>query len=1048
MFPQPRAAVVSVALLALIAGACASPPPPPTPPPTPEPTRTAASTPSPAPTILEPQPRLAGFQGDDTSEQAALPRCDRARRLPTSGGEEAEAIPGDVALDVIGQLGGHPHAVAFGGDRLYVGVGPRVLVFETTPTLRQVATSPLLPGIVKGLAVRDRLLAAALGTSGLALLDLGTDAPMLTGTLALEGSARAVDLGDSVAYVAAEEGGLVTVDVRDPSHPQAIGTALDDRNVLGLTATAGTLLVAAGEAGVIALELSNPGTPAMVGSVATGGYSFAVAADGTTAYIADGWGGLRIVDLSDRSQPRLLASVPTAGWAQDVALERDLAFVAAGSQGLLIADVSDPRAPRALSTAPLVGRQAVQVAVAGGLAFVVDPFEGLEIVDMAAPAAPRWLGTWQPLLEGWGAAPSGDRVFVAAGKSGLRVVDASDPTHLRDLGAAPTVSMANAVAAVDDQLLVSTLPVAAEGESVASLLPVDASDPQQPRAEGAFVQAGRLEHAIFPWEDSEFAGADGSLSPTGSTRGLATLGSTVAYATEVGVLVVDAGATPCELSYVQTRPYTQYRVGETEAVAIGGQHIYVGISWAPRAPMPDREPLGVAILDMSDVHNPRWVATSDALAGEGLLVNGRWLYALGEVHPRAVILTVVDVGNPARPRTLGSLQFAAASPVLRGPTAMAFAAGHLFVAAGDAGVVALDVSDPSRPRLAGRLDVLGNALGISSDGRYLYVGSDEAGLLIVEPRPSGVTAPPAPGGLAGALWSGIAGPLDWEAAAIAPPSSPERTGPPDCMVTSTEDDGPGSLRRCLETAGPDDSVGFDPAVFPPERPGTIHLASDLPPLRSGLTIDGGGGVVLDGGGGKVFTSFQLYKATGVTIRELRIHGFQVGLFVDGSESLGGHTIEGNVIGGNSFDLTLHMTSGNRVAGNYIGLDATGTSLAYDRQADNSFYIQLGSSMNLIEGNVFGVAVAVTDPGSYNNSFVRNHFGINVAGQPLHCRCGLSLDQPFNRAGGADPLEANVFAGGNCDELEGFCSRIFLQASDNIVLGSDAGHIWVSGQSSN
>lgn len=197
MFPRPRSAVVSALGLVIAVAACASPLPPRTPQATsqpagtPPPPATMAPSPSPPSHSIAPQPRLVGFRGDDQSEDAALPRCDPTRQLATSSRREVAAAPGDVALDVIGQLGGHPHAIALGGDRLYVGVGPRVLVFETTPTLRQLATSPLLPGIVRGLAVRDRLLAAALGSSGLALLDLGSEAPTLIATLALEGSARA-----------------------------------------------------------------------------------------------------------------------------------------------------------------------------------------------------------------------------------------------------------------------------------------------------------------------------------------------------------------------------------------------------------------------------------------------------------------------------------------------------------------------------------------------------------------------------------------------------------------------------------------------------------------------------------------------------------------------------------------------------------------------------------------------------------------------------------------------------------------------------------------
>jgi hypothetical protein len=504
--------------------------------------------------------------------------------------------------------------------------------------------------------------------------------------------------------------------------------------------------------------------------------------------------------------------------------------------------------------------------------------------------------------------------------------------------------------------------------------------------------------------------------------------------------------------YVQTRPYSTRKgsdTNDTAAIAIDGRHVFVGMN--ARTPS-GRDGLGAVILDLSEARDPRVAArirgeTIGGTGAEGLLVNGRWLYALGQPDPSTEIVSVVDVADRAQPRTVGSLRFRASGPALRGPSALAFAAGRLFVAAGNPGLVAVDVSDPRRPRLAGRLEVPGRTLSIASDGRYLYVGSDEAGLLVVEPRPSGAATPPPPSGSAGQLWSGVAAPLDVPAVTIAPSTSPKGTGPADCVVTSTMDGGPGSLRKCLKHARPGDAVGFDPAVFSPKHPGTIRLESDLPSLQSGLTIDGGGGVILDGGGGKAFTSFQVWDATGVTIRGLQIRGFRVGLFVDGSGG-GGHTIEGNVIGGNiDADLILHRASGNRVAGNYVGFDATGTRLAHDPQARSGFLIQLGSSMNLIEGNVFGVGVAVADPGSYNNSFVGNRFGVDVAGRPLRCPCGVGLEQPFNRLGGSGPGEANSYGGGNCDELGGLCGRIFLQASDNIVLGSDSAHIWVTGQSS-
>jgi len=117
MFPRRPVAGVSLVLLALIAVAgCSSPPPSPTPRATITPTGMPSPSPTPTPIapILEPQPRLLGFRGEDQSEESALPRCDPARQLETSGRQETPAVAGDVELDIIGQLGLVPNQVVDG----------------------------------------------------------------------------------------------------------------------------------------------------------------------------------------------------------------------------------------------------------------------------------------------------------------------------------------------------------------------------------------------------------------------------------------------------------------------------------------------------------------------------------------------------------------------------------------------------------------------------------------------------------------------------------------------------------------------------------------------------------------------------------------------------------------------------------------------------------------------------------------------------------------------------------------------------------------------
>ena len=68
------------------------------------------------------------------------------------------------------------------------------------------------------------------------------------------------------------------------------------------------------------------------------------------------------------------------------------------------------------------------------------------------------------------------------------------------------------------------------------------------------------------------------------------------------------------------------------------------------------------------------------------------------------------------------------------------------------------------------------------------------------------------------------------------------------LVTNADDSGPGTLRQALQDAQNGDTITFDPAIFPPDAPVTIFIASELPHIRQGnLTIDASNaGVILDG----------------------------------------------------------------------------------------------------------------------------------------------------------------------------------------------------------
>ena len=79
-----------------------------------------------------------------------------------------------VPTQLIGQWGGPCNAVAVAGNRVYFGVGPRLVVLDTSnPASRSVlGTSPVLPGVVKAVAVSGSHAYVAAHTAGLQIIDI------------------------------------------------------------------------------------------------------------------------------------------------------------------------------------------------------------------------------------------------------------------------------------------------------------------------------------------------------------------------------------------------------------------------------------------------------------------------------------------------------------------------------------------------------------------------------------------------------------------------------------------------------------------------------------------------------------------------------------------------------------------------------------------------------------------------------------------------------------------------------------------------------------
>ncbi len=676
--------------------------------------------------------------------------------LPGAAPRPALAQGERFGLSVVGQIGGGSAGFVLAGDYLYLGIGPRIAVYDVRrpdAPVRIAQTAPFAE-VVKGLAVEgSRLYAIGWGgyldeTAYLAVLDVADPArPRLLGRRgiddmspigAIAAHARRVYVLDS----GASKGMLHVLDATDPAdirfvHRLPVKRVIEEDR---LRVVGDRLWWVSGAEGLVAFDLADPAAPRELGRFKPGGASLLDAAIvGDLAYATDAENNLTVIDVRDPAAMTRVydQSVPEEAVAVTVS---DGRLYVAHLAGVTAFTLANPRRPEPLGTLDLpdvmgIGFYAVaKLAAARGHAFLLTDDGSLRVVDYADPADPAVVAQAQvlPIVED--VAVDGDVAYVATTWSGLWTLDVSNPADPRLLGAVD----------VDiDELNPATLSslTAAGGFAYAfdawsaTLFVVDATDP------AALSVVGRLDGV--PSRDDR--------SPNYS----------IAYADDT-VWIPFANV----LSAVDVGDPTAPRLlGSVDilganSVAVAGSTVFVGGVGAEIESV-------VYAVDAADPGAPTVIARYAVPQGHdapALGLDGHYLYAAGKA------LTVLDVSVPGAPvqvqryaandetwfsdvalgagfafllgdrvtlldtRTAGQLSFAAGAAVA-GPDYVAggriSARGEFaFLAAGEAGLYVLRraaIGDPGQPGLP---EVTGQIGG----GTAAVVAADDIAYVARGPR--------------------------------------------------------------------------------------------------------------------------------------------------------------------------------------------------------------------------------------------------------------------------------------------------------------------------
>ena len=197
-----------------------------------------------------------------------------------------------------------------------------------------------------------------------------------------------IDVANGNIFVALHEKGLGVYRRDKSGHFQRVGTADGFTNAWGVMARNDTVFVADASGGLVTVDVTDPSRPAVVGRVETGGQASGVVVDGNIAYVAAGSAGLVVVDITDLAQPTVIGQAEMPGSAIRVAYSAGHVFVAAWNDARVY-DVSVPTAPR------FVG--AVRITTPGSFPDGDRPDPTSRILGIAARNDEIFIGNWHLL---------------------------------------------------------------------------------------------------------------------------------------------------------------------------------------------------------------------------------------------------------------------------------------------------------------------------------------------------------------------------------------------------------------------------------------------------------------------------------------------------------------------------------------------------------------------------------------------------------------------------------------------------------------------------
>lgn len=626
---------------------------------------------------------------------------------PDAAQIDAPQAAGAPTLELVGQVGGSSWAVAAEGDYAYLGVGPRVVVFDITApgTPRIVAKSEVFKDVVHDVVVAN-----------------------------------------GYAYVAAGYAGLAVIDVHDPTRPRTASVAHRDEFV-GAVAVERDRVYAGvwgddsvGSGGSLSiLDAADPAQLSPLGRLAIAIGPWRMVAADSHVYVvgvAHLAGQAYVFDVSNPAMPRFVSilgdSTSLERYVIDLQIVDQFAFVVAGGGGMAVVNVANPATPHWIET-PDLGFAAIAIAVKDNRAYLAGDADGLHTIDISDPVHPRHVGDSDPFY-GADVAVAGDRIVVAENND----IRMSARTWYDLKGGVRVFSNTSTNTAEQISSYRSPYQYAFDvGIRNGYLYLVDGSAPLQ-SGEGGILH-------IMDAGDPSILREIGTFSPPAGFWNYTAVAATDDYAYLLGsdVMVLDVHDPSQPRQVGQAERFVDLTPGRG---VVRQDYLYV-------TSMVDAD------VQIFDVHRPAAPSVVSRFSAPDIPVDKNVLSSNLAVDRDHVFLTggvetltfgmdpgegieIVDVHEPTRPAHVTFVD------VAEGTYGVAVADHYAFVAAGAGGLRVFDVADPVHPQAVGQVTTTINAHAVTTMDRYVFVADSVGAVAMIDvsdpTRPHEVAALPGP----------------------------------------------------------------------------------------------------------------------------------------------------------------------------------------------------------------------------------------------------------------------------------------------------------------